>query len=195
MSEPAVKIDISQALARTRVLMFLDKASKKQATDWLTILVRSAKRAAQNMKKSGRHTGFMANNVGMYVSPDGKTLGAGTGVGGAKNVVYAAIQDGTSPQGQTIKPKGKYLTIPFKGVLGKPANFANTFVFRAKSGNLIMAQKIAGEEFKPLFTLVKQVTIPKSGWFTDTINRLLPELHDAMSEEKVLTRAVIMAGK
>jgi hypothetical protein len=193
MSETQIKVDIGQALARTRTLMFLDKAAKKQATDWLTVLVRSTKRAAQNMKKSWNKTGHMADNVGMSISPDGKTMAAGTGIGGMKNVVYASVQDNLFKQ--EIKPKGKYLAIPFKGIYGTPRNFPNTFVRRARSGNLIMMQKIKGEKPINLFTLVRSVNITGTGWFTLTKDRLMPELADAMSEEMILTRAVIMAGK
>lgn len=185
-----ITVDMSGALKKTQVLLQLGRASKKQATLWSSATVKKLMRSAKNMKSSGRGTGFMSNNIGQSISDDGRKILIGTGVHGTKNVIYANIQD----TGGLIKAKkAKYLTIPFPGIKGVARNFSNTFFLKSKAGNLILAQALGGK-IKPLFLLRKSVMIPRSGWFTDVVERALPELSTMMTEEAILKKAEGMAG-
>ena len=69
---------------------------------------------------------------------------------------YAALQQ----FGGTVTPKkGKYLTLPFPGVTGSARQYENVFFRKSKAGNLVMFQKVE-KGLRPLFLLVKSVTIP-----------------------------------
>jgi hypothetical protein len=188
-----VTVDISGAIKKTAALFKLPAAAKKQVTDWSTESVLVLKRAASNLKKTDHKSGDLARGVGMSVEigSSGYNITIGTGVGGTKSVKYARIQD----EGGTITAKGKYLTIPFPGVSGTANNYrGNSFVFRSKAGNLIIAERKGKNGLRPLFTLKHQVNIPATQWFTYNMEQRVPMLNEAMSEEAVFKRAQELSG-
>jgi hypothetical protein len=183
-----MKLDISGALKKNMALKTVPKAAKAQASLWAADTVFMMKESARSMKKSGRTTSQLMRNIGMQVVVgSGSTLiklGTGTGVGCRKDVKYARIQD----EGGIIKAKNiKYLTIPFPGVKGTSDNYrGNSFVFKSKAGNLIIATKTGkGQKLKPLFLLKKQVTIPASQWFTRPLNIRKPALSVMMQPDVI----------
>jgi len=170
-----IQKDLTIAIARLAKYKKLKAAAKLGLTEWATQSVKHVKQA--RLLKT--RTGFLYRNIGFEVT-DNLNAAVGTGVGRAKGVVYASILD----EGGVIKPKHKqWLTIPFKGVLGSAHNYRGaSFVFKSKKGNLIIATKIGGK-LHPLFTLKKQVTIPRKDWFTLPMSQMKPTLALVTSAE------------
>lgn len=114
----------------------------------------------------------------------------GSGVRRGKNVAYSAIHE----TGGTIKPKrAKYLTIPLKaaktasGVArGKARDFANTFIKKVSSGDLLIFQN-KGNGIIPLFVLKKSVKIPASRYMSKALasrsSRVVDVLLHTLEEE------------
>ena len=94
-------------------------------------------------------------------------------------VPYASIQE----EGGEIKPRrGNWLTIPLDaaktaaGVTRKPARQWNdTWFWRLPSGALLLMQD-RGDDFVPLFLLVKKVVLKGTLGFMDTWDAELPKL-------------------
>ncbi|MFA5284162.1 MAG: hypothetical protein WC347_01065 [Smithellaceae bacterium] len=188
----SITVDVSGAIKKTKTLLNIQKAAKKQVTEWSSESVKIAKRAASNLKKTKPKSGDMARNIGMAIRIDsaGYEIHIGTGVGGTKTVKYAKIQD----EGGIIKAKGKYLTIPFEGVQGSARNFPDSFVIKSKAGTLLIVERKGKQGFRPLFTLKKQVTIPSTQWFSWNMDQRVPILNEAMKPEAVYEKAKQMAG-
>jgi hypothetical protein len=92
--------------------------------------------------------------------------------------------------GGTIKPKGKYLAIPFPGVKGKPRDYTNTFFCRTKAGNLIIAQSSSGRrkastgfDIKPLFLLKTSVRMPARPFLRRALEASIPIIYKIAEEE------------
>ena len=188
------KADFTGAIRKTQALKSVPRAMKYQVTRWTVDTVKELKRRAAGMQKSGkgRKTGQLARNIGQTISAGNERYHAtiGTGVGGTKSVVYARIQD----KGGTIVPRSKqYLTIPLGGVKGRADNYPNSFFIRSKAGNLLLVERKGKGGIRPLFVLKKQVTIPGSGWFTDTVTMREGVLIDMVTPDAVLAQAERMA--
>jgi hypothetical protein len=181
-----------EGLAKTQAMKNIPRAHKKILTDWLRGVMFLSKRNADAMQKSWNHTSQMSRGVGIDVQGvDDSFFGmVGTGVKGTKSVKYAMIQD----KGGTVTAKGKYLTIPFKGVKGNARSFDNTFVSKSKAGNLIIFQNLGKGKIKPLFALKHSVTIPASNWFTGAIDTNKPLLDEMMKPENTFRYALANFG-
>lgn len=187
-----IKIDISNALRKTQVVLMLIRAAQKQAWTWASDTLRTLKFSAKCLKKSGRGTGFLSNNVGMDVAKDGSEILLGTGVK-TQSVPYANIQD---KGGDIVPVNAQYLTIPFPGVQGRAKNFKDAFVIKLKTGNLALVQSDGNGGIIPLFTLVKRVHLQRTGWFSDILALALLSLREKMGESAVYARAeTLAAGK
>lgn len=113
--------------------------------------------AKKNVKEKFGGVGHLAASINHKIL---KSKGVPiTGVIGT-NLAYAAIHE----HGGTIEPKNaKWLTIPFKGVVGKARDYTDTFFQWKKSdeGNtLILYQNVEGGKPIPLFVLVKKSQVP-----------------------------------
>jgi hypothetical protein len=189
------QVDMKAALQQSAACLQLHKAAKKQVTAWAaesqTALMRSAKR----LQKTGGKGGHLANNIAFTVS-EGEaswTVVIGTGVGGKSSVKYARIQD----KGGIVKPvKGQYLTIPFSWARGRTAKSIpkkqGVFI-KTKKGSLLLAEKRGKDNLMPMFTLVKQVKIPPTYWFTQVMSHdRKAALGIAMEPDAVMARARTM---
>lgn len=84
-----------------------------------------------------------------------------------RQVPYGRIHE----EGGVITPKrAQNLTIPFPGIRGFVRDFSDTFVQTSKAGNRIVFQNI-GNEIRPLFTLKRQVKIPKRPYLAPAIQK------------------------
>jgi len=120
-------------------------------------------------------TGRLSNSIGSRVQTTSVGVQAiiGSGVGRGERVPYAGIHE----TGGTIRPKNsKYLTIPLKAAKtaggaprGKARDFSNTFVLKAKSGQLLIVQKTGKDSLTPLFVLKKSVKVPASRYMSKTL--------------------------
>lgn len=65
--------------------------------------------------------------------------------------------------GCTIKPRGKYLTVPCspKAVGKKASEFSDLWVYTAKSGEKFLVRNVGKDRFECLYWLAKSVTIPE----------------------------------
>jgi len=122
--------------------------------------------------RSGRLRGSIGSKV--YSSAEGLTGKVGSGVGVGERVSYANILE----SGGIIKPKkGKYLTIPLPealtkaGVPKRPSARAwdNTFIYKSKGNNLIIAQRKKGGGVLPLYILKKRVKVPAKRYMSKTV--------------------------
>lgn len=107
----------------------------------------------------------------------------------------------TQEFGGTIRPtRSKYLTIPLpaamtpSGVLRRPARqWQNTFFFRSKAGNLILARSLGKGALEPLFVLKREVTLKPRLGFQDLWDseRFRSERFDILREsiDRGLSRA------
>jgi hypothetical protein len=199
MSEP-VKFEYSftaEGLRKQVAMRNLARAQKKQVTAWLSRTVRDLKWSASKLQKHHTHTSHLQNNIGMKLigdNADHYSALIGTGVGGAKTVKYARIQD----KGGTINAKGKYLTIPFKGVVGNARSFNHTFLAKGPSGGLVMFQKLGrgkNATVQPLFILKRSVRLEATNWFTGQLNVNRSLLEAMMQPAEVLKVAEKMGAQ
>lgn len=153
----------------------------------------------QNKRLRGRpglkkRSGSLARSLdGRVVGDSLRDLGFFMQIGGA-TAPYARIHE----EGGTIRPKkGRFLTIPLRAAMvrtgiarGTARSFANTFVARSRRGALLIFQK-TGKSIKPLFALVKSVTIPPRLKFVATWTKQrtfqIRKLNDALG--RVVARA------
>jgi hypothetical protein len=183
-----ITVDASEALRKVRQMKMLAKASAYQLTIW----GKDALRAVVTASILNTRSGQLMRNVGMLVSP-GPPLTAtlGTGVGPAKSVVYARIQE----EGGVIKPKNaKALTIPLAGVKGRAANYADLFIKKTVTGHVLLCQRNPKRGFRALFLLVPQVTIPARHWFSRPLSAMRPELDRMLSSEELWRVAQALGG-
>lgn len=172
MSE--VKVDITRALHKTQIMLLLDRAAKKQATTWASMMIQRLQTSALNLlQKGGKSPGNLRRSIGMSVSSDGREIMLGTGVKGTKSTVYASIQD----EGGVTHPK---VTPKMKRFMW--AMYADT-----------------GDEKYKWMALTKRgifvVKIPATHWFTGPLQRELPALQHYMSPEEIYKKAEELAGK
>lgn len=89
---------------------------------------------------------------------------------GEREVPYARIQE----FGGTIRPRrSRYLAVPLPNAktpggdkrFASPRDVPNLFVITGKSGNPVMMQRV-GKQARPMFVLLKQVTIPATFYLT-----------------------------
>jgi len=166
---------------------FIPRTIKNVLTDVLVNdMLREAKINAKGRvlgRKSGRGTGNLAREIFHKV---GETT---TRIIGAlfvdlTRVPYARIHE----KGGNITPKrAKKLTIPLPGVQGFARDFNNTFIQKSKKGNLLIFQKLTGQDIRPLFALVDRVRIPRRPYLEPAIrkhkNKLQKELKKALNRE------------
>lgn len=138
-------------------------------------VVPDAKENVSGKKLGGKvgATGLLAKAIGQRVVVKGNKVIASLTVD-LKKAPYGRIHY----LGGIIKPKNvKYLTIPFPGIKGFAREYTNTFVIKGKKNkkNLIMGTSEGGK-FKALFTLTKQVKIPKRDYLTPALKRNFPKM-------------------
>jgi hypothetical protein len=195
----AAELDLREAINKTAQLKALRAAAKKLAQGWAADTVKLLRASGLAQKKSGAGTKHMGRNVASEttVGDKGYTIKLGTGLAGMNPVKYADIQD----KGGTIKARDKKLTIPFPGVKGTMrSNFGGKKVIwiKSKKGNTIACEKIGkgdSASLRALFTLVDEVEIPASNWFSGPLEKQLPQLDLLMSEQSVLEQAARMREK
>lgn len=112
-----------------------------------------------------------------YILPQGQRGGAGD------PLIYARIHEGW-PENRSrtvIRPRSaQYLAIPLEGALtpagvarGRPRDFPDTFVRRARAGRLVILQR-TGSGIVPLFLLTREVSVPARPALRPTMQRFLP---------------------
>jgi len=188
-----MKIEVSK---KVDAIYQFKKAVKKIMTTWLSDSVKELKQSALSLKKtSNRKTGVktsqLARNIDFRIIEDeeGYHGEVGTGVGKAKNVVYAYIQD----KGGTIRKKNKMLTIPLGDIKGTIANFPDGFFVKSKKGNVLYCYR-DGKQLKPLFLLRDEVNIPATLWFSSVMEKREPILKDMLKPENIFSEALKMVG-
>ena len=188
-----MKIEISK---KVDAIYQFKKAVKKIMTTWLSDSVKELKQSALSLKKTskskkGVKTSQLARNIDFKITEDeeGYHGEVGTGVGKAKNVVYAYIQD----KGGTIEMKDKMLTIPLGNTKGWIANFPDGFYVTSKKGNLLYCYR-DGKRLKPLFVLKERVEIPATNWFSSVMEAREPILKDMLKPENIFSEALKMIG-
>lgn len=191
-----IQQDFKGAIFKTQTLKTIPKATKYLITKWAADTLKTLKRSAAGMKKSGRgrKTGQLARNVGMLVSAgeDTYSVTLGTGLEAGKDVVYARIQD----QGGEIRPRrAKALAIPLAGVKGVPRNFPDLFFIKTKRGTMLLCRRDGKGRLKPMFLLKDKVQIPPSGWFSVPLANMVPVLKDLLSGPSIYNQAAKMAAE
>jgi hypothetical protein len=169
--------DFTGARAKIEAMKRFPRASLYLITKWGTDTIKAIKTARILKSKSG----MLMRNVGIQ-SQGGDTprVILGTGVGSAKEVPYARIQD----EGGVIHAKNKLLTIPIPPAKGRVANYPGRFYIKSKAGNVLCCQR-SGKGLKILFVLKEQVTIPASHWFSRPLTDRLPYLDSMLEPEKL----------
>ena len=172
---------------------FLSQIEKTTKSVFFNVMLRDAKQNAQYKvlrRRKGKGTGNLARKIFAKVKTDKDVVKGSLNVD-LKKVPYAAIHE----EGGTIKPKkGQWLTIPFKGVKGKARDFKNTFFIRKSNTKAFIFQNLGktktgkqrrrgGGTFKPLFTLVKKVEIPKRPYLRPAILRNLIFLRSEIKKD------------
>ena len=187
--------DITLALKKTEIVKNIPRAARKIATRWAAESVEILKRSAASLQRSGkgRHSANLSKNIAMETRLAGEDLhvAVGTGVGPAKNVIYARIQD----EGGTIRKKDKRLTIPLGQTEGRIANYQGGFWITSRAGNVLYCQRIGKgprAKIKPLFVLRDQVRLPATHWFSGPMRRQLEALDQTMSPDYVYMQAEVM---
>lgn len=115
-------------------------------------------------------SGRLRKSVTMMRGADAIRTFSDTGLMWGTNVPYGGLQQ----FGGVVKPKSsKWLALPFPGVTGKPRDYKDTFFFKSKKGNLILARgyslvsrrraQFAGPDGK---VKVKTVTVRTEGQLT-----------------------------
>lgn len=149
---------------------------------FLRDLTNEAETQMVNFLRSGGllkvRTGRLWQSIQGYADP--QTLVGVVGSGArikAQRVKYASIH----ATGGIIKAKpGKYLAIPLPSILQgsrgmikgnemRPRDFKDTFFYRSRQGNLLLAQR-TGSGMRNLFVMKRQVRIPKRDYITATAN-------------------------
>jgi hypothetical protein len=188
-----MKIEVSK---KVDAIYQFKKAVKKIMTTWLSDSVKELKQSALSLKKTskrkkGGKSSQLARNIDFKITEDGEGYHGeiGTGVGKAKNVVYAYIQD----KGGTIRKKNKMLTIPLGNTKGTIANFEGGFFIKSKKGNVLYCMR-DGKKIKPLFLLKDEVNIPATNWFSSVMERREKTLKEMLKPENVFTEALKIAG-
>jgi len=188
-----MKIEISK---KVEAVYQFKKAVKKIMTMWAADSVKEAKLSALSLKKTseskaGVKTSQLARNIDFVISENEDLIRAevGTGIGKAKNVVYAYIQD----KGGVIRKKNKMLTIPLGDTKGTIANFPNGFFVKSKKGNVLYCYR-DGKQLQPLFLLRDEVNIPATLWFSSVMEKREPVLKDMLKPENIFSEALKMAG-
>ena len=195
MADIKIERDFSGALRKTAIAKNIPRAARKLATRWASESVLILKRSAASLQRSGkgRHNGNLFRNIDMATLERGEDLriAVGTGVGGAKSVVYAEIQD----RGGLIVKKDKRLTIPLGDTKGRIANYQGGFWITSRAGNVLYCQRIGKgprAKIKPLFVLRDQVRLPATHWFSGPMRRQLEALDQTMSPDYVYMQAEVM---
>ena len=181
------KVRIMQAIGDGRVVRYLLEWFGATSTKALKLYVTT------NMKKRPeRHTSELENNTSFRVEGQQVTVGTGVNVG-LHEVKYASIQD----QGGDIVPRNrKFLTVPFPGVKGTADMYrGQSFVIKTVTGKLLIVQKFGRGDWKPLFSLEKKVTLPRTGWFTDTMDKQLLLLEEKLAPAELLRMAEALTGE
>tara|TARA_B100001964_G_scaffold178865_1_gene197304 strand:+ start:981 stop:1535 length:555 start_codon:yes stop_codon:yes gene_type:complete len=128
---------------------------------------------ANTTKQLSQQSGTLRSNINTDTRILGKVV-IGRLFVDLKRVPYARIHE----LGGIIRPKkGKFLTIPFPGIKGFARDFKDTFI--AKD---IIFQK-TGSGIRPLFSLKKQVTIPRRSYLRPAIEKNIPFLRRTIKKE------------
>jgi len=186
--------DITLALKKTEIVKNIPRAARKIATRWAAESVEILKRSAASLQRSGkgRHSANLSKNIAMETRLAGEDLhvAVGTGVGPAKNVIYARIQD----EGGTIRKKDKRLTIPLGDTKGIIANFPDGFFVESAAGNVLYCQRVGKRgKLKPLFVLKDEVTLPPTYWFSGPMRRQREDLDRLLEPDYLFMQAEVMA--
>lgn len=166
-----------------------DGIAKKMMVKAGALMEGSLKKNVANVLLKVR-SGRLSNSIGFIVRGEGADLKAeiGSGVRNGKRVVYANILE---TGGKIVPKKSQYLTIPLPGALTasgvarKPnaRSWKNTFVARAKSGNLVIFQNQTKGKVLPLYVLKKSVTIKPKLWMSKTVIQNQAKVLDIMKRE------------
>lgn len=136
-----------------------------------------------------RRTGTLAKSIQWRVIKSNAGLAAfiGANVLSGRRVPYANILE----TGGTIKARrSKYLTVPLPAALTKAGttkqpearDFKNTFVKKARSGKLIIFQKVGKRgKIVPLFVLLKSVKIRPFRYLSTTLDQVKPRIFQIMN--------------
>jgi len=184
-----MKIEVSK---RVKALGNFRQAMKYLMTKWLADSVKELKQSASTLRKTGNRkkggkTAQLSRNIDFTLNLHGEKFdgAVGTGVGRAKNVVYAYVQD----KGGTIRKKNKMLTIPLGDTKGYISYYPDGFFIRSKKGNVLYCQR-KGKNLVPLFVLKDEVEIPATNWFSSVMNRRRGEIEKMLSPENIFETAL-----
>jgi phage gpG-like protein len=159
----------------------LTLALNKYVVD-LATHIRETKLSGQVLKK--RTGGLRDRLLPILARQEGNQIWAGISVG----VKYGRIHE----FGGKIVPKtARALTIPFPGITGRARDYQNTWLYRRSGMNPVIMQRLSSPlgrktSYRPLFTLVKSVTIPARPYilpsFKKTKGQLAAGLEKAIGE-------------
>ena len=203
-----ITADFSGAIAKTRALLQVPNAAKKQATQWASETVPDLKTSGLAMQKSwnpGKGKSQMGRNVGMNIEGTAAlwAITVGTGVGGTLSVKYAKIQDegGTTHPRVTEKMRRFAWAMAYGGAATQAEKkFRATFKHAARGMAKIAGQQ-AGQRTFGMWRAIAltdkatlTVHIPASHWFTSVIDRREPILREMMDPETIFNAASQMTG-
>ena len=156
-------VDASGAVKKTATLQTIHRAAIKQAQTWGGEAVFALKDRVRDMQGAGtgRKTSQLGRSIGMKTT--GNIIQIGTNLNRVGDVKYARIQD----EGGTTHPR----------VTPKMRRWAWWMYYKSKQ--LDAKYKAIALTKKATLT----VKIPRSGWFTDTMDtweRVLPAYMDPM---------------
>ena len=188
--------DVEGAKKKNKVIKGTGPAVRYQLTSWgskaTKTIIRNVSGGIIGKYKGGVRTGQLRRNIKFKIRGSKTDIYLEIGSWGVK---YARILE----RGGTIRPKRvQYLTIPFPGVKGRARNYSNSFVFKSKKGNLILAQKKMGLSFSggslsssrgaltPLFVLKKSVDIPEFRWLSKSVAQERSLLNRMMAKQELL---------
>ena len=182
--------DFSGAKEKMEAMKRFPKTSLYLLTKWASDTIKAIKTAG--IFKS-HPSGEIMRNIGLQEKGgEIPQVIIGTGVGHAKEVKYARIQE----EGGTIKPKGHpFLTIPFPGVRGIARNYPNAFLATTAGGQWLLAEPKGKTGIRPLFLLRREVTLPATHWFSKPVKARLPILNEMLAPENLWQMSKLLGQK
>jgi hypothetical protein len=169
-----IRVDISGAIKKTKTALAIPQATRYQLEKWSKDCILPLKISARELKKSGHPTANLFRNIDATSSltADHYEVSVGTGVGRAKSVIYAAIQN-------------------FGGI-------THPRVTKKMRGWAWYMLKKTGLEIYKGIALTKKdrlnVRIPASHWFSRVMDKRVPLLNQMMKEKQIIITAQKLSG-
>ena len=193
MSKFDMKVDVTGAVKKSRVVKALPRATKYQLTDWGGKFIKYLKSVAIRGRYVGKYKGGrkrtseLSRGIRKRVIVNGDVFKLEVGTYGVK---FARILE----KGGTIIPKRKqWLTIPLGKTQGWARNYPGAFIIKSKKGNLLIVEKAGKNRLKPLFVLKKSVRIPAFHWLERSLKDRKGALDNMLAKPRLYRVAERMA--